>query len=162
MKLETAHFGEIDVEEAKILDFGEGLPGFPDDRQFVLLEGAKEFGGEESTPFFWLQSVSNGDVAFILMDVFSFMPDYKPVLNPADFAELGEYNDGSRQDFLIYNIVVLPEDVKKMSVNLVAPVIINQTMKKGKQIVASNSEYNVRHYLFDNMAPDNGEETIPG
>jgi len=152
MKLETTHFGEIDIDETKIIDFDDGLPGFPSDKRFVLLDGGREFGeDDEPVPFLWLQSVTNGNIAFILLDVFAVMPDYKPVLNPSDFTELGAYSDECKEDFLIYNIVVLPEDVKKMSVNLVAPVIINQNIKKGKQVVANNSEYNVRHYLFEQI-----------
>lgn len=151
MKFETRHFGEIDIDESKIIHFTDGLPGFPDDKKFVLLEGTNELEEEDSSPFLWLQSVSDGNTAFILMDVFSIITNYNPIINPGDIEELGEYNESSKSDFLIYNIVVLPEDIKKMSVNLVAPVIINQNLKKGKQVIANNSEYNVRHYLFENV-----------
>lgn len=151
MKFETRHFGEIDIDETKIIRFNEGLPGFPDDLEFVLLEGSNELEEEDSSPFLWLQSVSDGNTAFILMDVFSVIPDYSPSINPSDIEELGVYNESTKEDFLIYNIVVLPEDVKKMSVNLVAPVVINQIVKKGKQVIANNADYNVRHFLFENV-----------
>ncbi|MDR1687569.1 MAG: flagellar assembly protein FliW [Clostridiales bacterium] len=157
MKLTTRHFGEIEIDEEKVISFGEGLPGFPDDRRFILLEGSKdeqETQQEDSSPFYWLQSVDDGNVAFIIMDVFAVVPDYNPQINPNDISELGVYNKDTKENFLIYNIVVLPEDVKKMSVNLVAPVIINQTIKKGKQVIASNTDYNVRHYLFENVDAD--------
>ena len=137
MKINTKHFGEIEVEDGQLIDFEEGLPGFPDDRQFVLLEN--------EDPFCWLQSCSDGDNAFILIDAFSVIPDYSPQVDKEEFAPLGEYN---ADDFLIYNIVVLPEDVNEMTVNLIAPVVINSVTKKGRQVIAKNENYGVRHYMM--------------
>ena len=137
MKINTRHFGEIEVEESRIINFEEGLPGFPDDRQFVLLEN--------EDPFCWLQSADDGDNAFILVDAFSVLSDYSPQVDKEEFAPLGEY---SPDDFLVYNIVTLPEDVNEMTVNLLAPVVINSATKKGRQVIAKNEEYGVRHYLL--------------
>jgi len=137
MIIETKHFGEIEVDEADIIEFEEGLPGFPDDRQFVLLDNKE--------PFCWLQSVSDGDNAFILVDVYSVMPDYNPQVDKEQFSALGEYEP---DNFLIYNIVVLPENIKEMTVNLLAPVVINTAAKKGRQVIARNENYGVRHFLF--------------
>jgi len=137
MNLFTKHFGDIEIDENDILDFSDGLPGFPDDRQFLLI------ANEE--PFCWLQSVSDGDNAFILVDAFKVMPDYDPQVDEAEFESLGGYNE---DDFLLLNIVVLPENVKDMTVNLLAPVVINTAAKKGKQVVAKNEGYGVKHYVF--------------
>ena len=138
MTINTKHFGEIEVEEDKIIDFGEGLPGFPDDRQFILVENEE--------PFWWLQSVSDGENAFILVDACRVLPFYNPEVDKSDIECLGEY---SPDDFLIYNIVVLPENVKEMTVNLVAPLIINSATRRGRQVIAKNGDYGVRHYLFE-------------
>ena len=137
MIISTKRFGEIEIDENKIINFDEGLPGFPDDTQFILLENEE--------PFWWLQSVVNGENAFILMNACSIMPDYDPLVDEVEIDSLGEY---SPEDFLIYNIVTLPEDVKQMTVNLMAPVVINSIEKKGKQVIVNNDNYYVKHYLF--------------
>jgi len=151
MKLNTKHFGEIDVEENNILDFEDGLPGFPDDRQFVLLEN--------EDPFCWLQSVTDGDNAFILVDAFKVLPDYNPQVDKDELESLGTYEPS---DFLVLNIVVLPDDVKDMTVNLLAPVIINTAGKKGRQVVLKNEEYGVRHYMFRQRREPAAEAVGPG
>ena len=137
MKLSTKHFGEIEIDEKNILDFADGLPGFPEDRQYILIENEE--------PFCWLQSVTDGELAFILVDAFKVLPGYNPQVDKTEFESLGEYNPA---DFLILNIVVLPDDVKDMTVNLLAPIVINTVHKKGRQVVARNEEYGVKHYMF--------------
>jgi len=138
MKLNTKHFGEIEIDESSILTFEDGLPGFPDDRQFTIIENEE--------PFCWLQSVTDGDNAFILVDALKIMPDYNPQVDSSELSPLGDYNP---TDFLILNIVVLPENVRDMTVNLMAPVVINTVEKKGRQVVAKNENYGVRHYVFE-------------
>jgi len=137
MKLNTRHFGEIEVEETKIIDFEEGLPGFPDDKRFILLENEE--------PFCWLQSADDGGNAFILVDAFAVLPDYSPQVEREEFASLGEYRP---DEYLIYNIVVLPEDINEMTVNLLAPILINSVTKKGRQVIAKNDDYGVRHFML--------------
>ena len=137
MKLNTKHFGEIDIDETRIIDFEEGLPGFPDDKQFILVDYEE--------PFFWLQSVTDGENSFILVDACAVVPDYNPEVEEDKVISLGPYN---AEDFLIYNIVVLPEDIRDMTVNLLAPVVINSATKKGKQVIVQNDKYSIRHYML--------------
>ncbi|MDR3091182.1 MAG: flagellar assembly protein FliW [Clostridiales bacterium] len=147
MILPTQHFGEIEISEEQIITFEGGLPGFPEDLRFIIIED-----GEPESPFCWLQSVDDTDTCFILMDVFSSnFPDYAPELLPEEVLSLGEFNKETAKDFLIYNIVVLPEDSSKMSVNLLAPVLINQAARRGAQLIAQNADekgYTVRHYIL--------------
>ena len=137
MKLSTRHFGEMEIDDTNILEFEDGLPGFPDDRQFVLIENEE--------PFCWLQSVTDGENAFILVDVFKIMPEYNPQVDKEELELLGEYKP---EDFLILNIVVLPENIKNMTVNLLAPVIINTANKKGRQVIAKNENYSIKHSMY--------------
>ena len=137
MILNTRHFGEIEIDVNKIIDFEEGLPGFPDDTQFVLLNNEE--------PFWWLQSAVNGENAFVMIDACVMVEDYDPFVDEDEIACLGEYDP---ENFLIYNIVTLPENVKDMTVNLLAPVIINTNTKKGKQVIVKNEDYTVRHRFF--------------
>ncbi len=146
MKLETKHFGTIEVDEGKIINFNEGLPGFPELRRFLLMTEPKQGEGQSSDGvFFWLQSVDEPNVAFVLLNMLKIMPEYNPLVERTDMENLGEYDE---QTFNFYNIAVLPDDIKNMTVNLKAPVVINTEKRTGKQVVCTNDEYTVRHYMF--------------
>lgn len=146
MKLETSSFGEIDIDESKIISFDAGLPGFAQNVRYILSGPPASLGLPDSSPFLWLQSLDDGDIAFIVIDPYSVFGAYDPQISDDDLQSIG---DGAG-DILIYNLVVVPEDVKQMTVNLAAPILINQKTKKGKQALSSNPSYGVKHYLFKN------------
>lgn len=142
MQLKTKHFGEVEVDESKVLTFAEGLPGFPDAKEFIIL---KEEETEENDGLIcWLQAIKDSNLAFVLMNVFKLMA-YEPLFDEEELAALGE---NPEEDYLIYNIAVIPDDIKNTRVNLRAPLVINTFTQKGKQIVASNEGYAIKHYLF--------------
>jgi flagellar assembly factor FliW len=138
MKIMTQHFGEIEYQEADVIVFEQGLPGIFDVNQFILL-----FDEEDDT-YCWMQCVEDGDLAFVLMDVPKILPDYAPRIAPTQLTGLGE-------DYKIYNIAIIPEEPRDMRVNLKAPIVINPHTQKGKQVIADNPEYSVRHYLFEDV-----------
>jgi len=143
MKLDTKHFGAIEVDEKGIIVFSDGLPGFESVKKFVLLGDSNE-----ESPFKWLQSVDKPELAFAVVDPFMIKKDY-------DIEISGEISDrlGVKEveDVVIYSIVVVPEDTSKISMNLKAPVIINMKMKRGAQVVLDTDRYNVRHYILEEL-----------
>jgi len=142
MVLNTKHFGELQIEEAKLIQFKDGIPGFPKLNRFILLS---EPDGEEGGFFYWLQSAEDPEKAFVLVDMIKYNPDYNPQVEQAYVEDLGSVDP---DDFLVYNIAVMPEDPKKMTVNLRAPIVINPNSMLGKQVVCVNEDYEVKHYLF--------------
>ena len=138
MKLETRNFGEIEFLEEEIINFYDGLPGFESNRRFVLLS-------EEDSPISFLQSVDGDDVSFVVVDMLAFMPDYNPRVDESFIADLGVYDP---ENFLIYNIATIFDNLKDSTVNLKAPIIVNAADKKGKQVVCENEEYSVKALLF--------------
>ena len=143
MRIQTKFFGEIEYEESGIITFPHGLPGFPDATRFLFMS--------ESDPpdiFYWLQCVDDADVAFTLMDVYTCLPDYDPLVEPEELAELGDIAD---KPLDIYNIAVIPEDAKKMRVNLKAPIVINMEAGLGKQVIVNNEEYPIRYMIFEEI-----------
>lgn len=147
MKMKTRHFGEVDVTEDVVLSFDEGIPGFPDSKRFVLIEES-ERSGDTDNLFYWLQSVDDADLSLMLMDVIKFMPDYDPAVDLNDVRNLQLLE---ADDYNVYNVVVVPEEVEKMSVNLKAPIIINDRLKKGKQVLSMNDDYAVRYYIYKEL-----------
>lgn len=140
MQLVTKHFGEVEYDENSTLTFPHGLPGFPEATHFLLMP--------DSSPndlFYWLQCIDDGALAFALIDVYQIMPDYNPLVEPEEIKELGNLADAQLE---IYNVAVIPEEIKQMRVNLKAPIVINTLTRKGMQVIVSNDEYSVRHYIF--------------
>ncbi len=145
MKFNTKHFGEIDYDHTKVISFDESIPGFEGLHRFILFTNKEE---DENNPFCWLQSIEDGDVVFALMNVYSIMPDYNPLVEDNEIESLGSFSAG---DLEIYNIVVIPEDIKELRVNLKAPIVINLKNKRAKQVILTNEEYGIRFNIFKEL-----------
>ncbi len=143
MFLNTRHFGKLDIEESGIIRFEGGIPGFPGCIRFVLL------GSEDrESPFRWLQSVDDGNLAFALINPFFVKKDYDIEIEDSILEALRIESPG---ELLVFAIVVIPEDTSRTSMNLRAPVIISKKSKKGAQIVLDTDRYGVRHYIVDEL-----------
>ena len=152
MKLRTKHFGEVDYDPNLVINFDEGLPGFPDHKKFViLLESAKE------DTFCWLQSIEDGQLAFALINIYNVKPDYNPLVKLEEVESLGDLN---QNNLLIYNVVVIPDDIKQMRANLRAPIVINPATRKGKQVILDNEEYQLKYKIFDEVDKNKVNETM--
>jgi flagellar assembly factor FliW len=143
MQLDTRHFGKIEIDEKEIIDFPEGLPGFLDIKKYAIL--ANEEG---DSPFRWLQSIDEPNLAFAVVDPFSVKKDYD--INIGDDAS-DALGIECVENVLVYSIVVVPEDVSKISMNLKAPIIINTKNNKGMQVILDTDEYGVRHYILEEL-----------
>ena len=139
MELQTSRFGKLQVEEGEIISFPKGIPGFEDHTGFLIV------ATEQDEPFVYLQSVQDGDLAFILSDPFLFYPGYEFELPDAAAAELGVE---SPEQLSVRCIISLQGDLDKSTINLVAPVIINVEARLGKQVVLGQSPYTTRHPLL--------------
>jgi flagellar assembly factor FliW len=143
MKLKTKHFGEIEYDPNLSITFEDGLPGFQDQKKFiVLLENQRE------DTFCWLQSIEDGDLAFAMINIYNVLPEYNPLVKQEEVATLGDMSDNN---LLVYNVVVIPDDIKQMRANLRAPIVINPTTKKGKQVILDNDEYDTQYRIFDHV-----------
>ncbi|MDR5659773.1 flagellar assembly protein FliW [Serpentinicella sp. ANB-PHB4] len=143
MKITTKNFGEIEINEKSVIDFIDGIPGFDHLKKFVLIENP-----EEDMQFHWLQSVDDGDVAFVVINPFLFKPDYDFEISENTIIKL-QLEDP--KDVAIYSIVVVPEDLTKMTANLAAPIVINTKNKKGKQVLLDSDKYSKRHYIMEEL-----------
>ena len=55
---------------------------------------------------------------------------------------------GEGEDLLVLVTITVPSDLKKMSVNLKAPIIINVETRKAVQVILED-EYDVKYYIYD-------------
>ncbi len=150
MKLNTKHFGKIDIDETNIIKFPNGLYGFEDNKKFIIIDNPNE-----EVPFKWLQSIDNPDLAFVIVSPFVFKPDYDFTLKESVIKKL-EIKEV--KDVTVYNIVVIPEDINKMTANLAAPLIINVNKLLGKQIILDDNTYSHKHLIIQEKQNAKWEE----
>lgn len=150
MQVKTTRFGTIEIVENDIITFSDGVPGFPDKYQFVILPYDQE------SPFVILQSATEDYLAFLMTDPFLFFNDYEFEIDQENMNNL-EVKD--EKDIAVYTMVTVPVGkVKEMTANLVAPIVININNKAGKQIVLEKSKYTTKHRLFeDDVAVEGGK-----
>ncbi|KAB3539672.1 flagellar assembly protein FliW [Alkaliphilus pronyensis] len=143
MILNTRHFGEIEIKENEIINFVDGIPGFEGIEKYIIINNP-----DKEVPFNWLQAVDEPSLAFVVINPFIFKQDYDFQI-PKNTIEKLEIK--SHQDVLVQSIVVVPEDINKMTANLKAPIIINVRNKKAKQILLDDEKYQIKHYVLDEI-----------
>ena len=148
MQIQTTRFGKVSVNQEDIVIFPEGLIGFCGKTRFVILDH------KQGSPFKWLQSVEEPELAFIVIQPPVFRPDYAPVLLKTDLESLGLRQ--VQDEALVYAIVVVPEDPAKMYANLLGPLVINKKARIGKQVILSSDTYSTCHYIVDEMKASYG------
>ncbi|SME87811.1 flagellar assembly protein FliW [Pseudobacteriovorax antillogorgiicola] len=142
IKVKTTRFSEIEVDEKDVIELPAGLIGFPELKKYVLLDHDK------NSPFKWLQSLSDGAIAFVLINPLLFKPDYTVEVNEAEVADLDLDNE---EDAVISVIITMPSDPQKMTANLKAPLVFNLKNRKGRQVILNNSEYTTRHNIMEEV-----------
>ena len=116
----------------------DGLKGFEQEKHYTLIANAKEM------PLIWLQSKSYPDQAFVCVDPYIVYPTYQPELPEQDLEKLLVEN---ADDLLI---LCLTHVNHQMTINLVAPLLINWNKGTAKQIIINNhNQYSLRHPLFN-------------
>jgi flagellar assembly factor FliW len=142
MKVKTTRFGEIDVPEGDVIHLPSGLIGFPELKQYVLLDHDKD------SPFKWFQSIEDGAIAFVLIDPLLFNPEYVAEVTDAELAELDVQGE---EDLVISVIVTVPSNPQNMTANLKAPLIFNLKNRRGKQVILNTSTYTTRHNIMEEV-----------
>lgn len=143
VELNTKYFGKIEIEEERIITFPDGVPGFEDSKEFVIIENP-----EDDIPFNWLQSIDNPNLAFVIINPFVFKSDYDFEIPDLVVKKLKIVE---QKDISVYTIVVVPEDIDKMTANLSGPVIINVNKRLGKQIILDDKRYHTKHLILEEL-----------
>ena len=139
-KIMTSRFGEIEVAEESIIHFAAGIPAFEEEREFIIIPY------EEDSPYVFLQSVRTPELAFLMTMPLAFFPDYEFTIDDDVEKELGIT---SPEEVLIYAILTLEgTEIRDLTANLIAPIVINAATRRAKQIVLDHSPYTTKHRLF--------------
>ncbi|MGV6887428.1 flagellar assembly protein FliW [Bacillus velezensis] len=138
MIIKTKYHGEIRIDEGQIISFENGLPGFNDETQFVVLPLS------EDSPFLALQSVKQEHIAFIVASPFIFFKGYEFDI---DHATLELLHIEDIEDVEVMAILTLEEPFENTTANLKAPIIVNKKEMKAKQIILYDASYETKHLI---------------
>lgn len=138
MRIETTRFGTVEVGEGRSIRFPEGLPGFPEAHEFLLLEHSPE------SPFHWLQNIEDPSLAFVVMDPLLVEARYLESIPPQALVGLGLER---ARDAAILSIVTIDRDNCRVTVNLMAPLVIHPGTRQGRQVILMESAYTTKHEI---------------
>ena len=141
MVITTKLFGEIEVDESKLIQFVNGIVGFPELTDFLLIHDSEGNGNIQ-----WLQSVQEPAFAMPVMDPLRVKEDYNPVIEDELLKPLGMTDEGN---FLVLVTVTVPREIEKMSVNLMAPIVISGETRKADQIIVDQEGYIVKYPIYE-------------
>ena len=140
MKISTSYHGDIEIDNQQTLTFNQGIPGFLEETEFVILPLP------EVEAFQVLQSIQTKELAFIITDPFQFFLDYDFQLEPQEIEKLQLQQ---AEDAAVYVLLTMSDSVEKITANLQAPVIINTKQQLAKQVILMNTAYETKHRLFE-------------
>jgi|SRR5579883_1653101 len=141
MQIETTRFGTITVEDKAIYHFPEGLPGFDGDMHFAFFPHRAPDGS--ASPIRWMQCMEQGALAFPVINPWHVRPDYAPTI-PGPVLKMLGITDIHKQ-MRLYSIMTIPAgDPSGITINLLAPVVVNKIDRIGRQVLVQNESYPLR------------------
>ena len=143
MLIQTKYFGEIDLTEEKIITLERELFGFEEYKKYTILYDCEKKDGANIS---WFQSVDEPTLALPVINPLLVKEDYNPVVEDELLSGIGEI---SEENLVILLTMTVPADIKEMSVNLKAPIIINADTRKGVQLIVENQDYEVKYKIYD-------------
>ncbi|MDX1763400.1 MAG: flagellar assembly protein FliW [bacterium] len=140
MKTKTKFLGEVDTGKEQVLTFPAGLAGMAHRQRFILLRR------EEIRPFYWLQSVEDGDFLLPVVEPTPFFPDYRVVVSEGEVQNLGMTDTA---DGLVLCIVTLESDPMSITANLQGPLVVNRKNGLGRQVILIDNAFTAREDLLE-------------
>ncbi|SDE50260.1 flagellar assembly factor FliW [Paenibacillus sp. UNCCL117] len=139
MKANTRFFGEVTFEEKDLFIFVQGMPGLEAYTRYLLIPV------EEGVPFYYMQSIEEPNLAFMITDPFQFFLDYDFSVDELLQQELKLEGAGEVE---VWSVVTVNENLEEATINLLAPIVVNSGKKLAKQIILHDSAYQVKEKLL--------------
>lgn len=143
MRINTRIFGEVEIDDTKIIRFANGIIGFPELKEFSLMHDAEK---EDGSGVKWLQSLQEEGFAMPVMDPLVIMPDYNPQVEDELLKPIGSLDP---DHMLVLVTLTVPSDIKKMSVNLRAPIVVHTDSRKACQVIVDEEKYPVKYPIYE-------------
>ena len=145
MEIETTRFGRISVDAERLWTFPRGLIGMTDLARFAVIPASASANGSaaQDAAFYWLQSVEDGAVAFLVCDPNRFFKDYHVSIREETQADLDLADAKDGQLLVICNRVG-----EWVTGNLQGPLVINTRTRVGQQVVLTEKKWTCRQPLL--------------
>jgi len=137
MEIQTSRFGRMTVDDERVMTFPRGLLGFPNHSRFALIQTGQE------NYFFWLQSVDDPNLAFVVTDPTIFFKDYEVPVREETTTELQLTDPNFVQCFVICNKVG-----EWLTGNLLGPIVVNAQNRLATQVVLTEKKWTTRQPLL--------------
>lgn len=137
MEIVSSRFGVLTVDDQRIITFTKGLLGFPGKSKFALIQT------NEENYFFWLQSVEDPNLAFVVTDPSTFFKDYEVPLREETQLELELTDPEAAQVLVICNKVG-----DWLTGNLLGPIVVNIALQLATQVVLTEKKWTTRQPLL--------------
>lgn len=139
MILESRLHGTINYEEKDIISFNKSIPGFCNLNKFIL------FDLKDNPGFKVIHSVEDDSVGFIVINPFHFFKEYEFKLNDEVIKNI-KIDDENQ--VVVLNTITVNSEIKKITTNLRAPIIININKSLGEQIILESEKYKIKEPLI--------------
>jgi flagellar assembly factor FliW len=147
--MDTSRFGRLTVDAERVITFPRGLLGFPQLTRYALIQAAQE------NYFFWLQSVEEPTLAFVVTDPTTFFKGYEVPVKDETRLELDLEDDALAQCFVICNKVN-----GWLTANLLGPILVNAGNRTAQQVVLTEKRWTTRQPLMQMRQPNAAPEAI--
>lgn len=141
--VETKYFGIMPYCQESVFEFPFGLPGFEDEKRFVLIELP------DHAPLVFLQSLAQTALCFLALPILAVDREYRLAIAPEDLAALGL--DTGPQPQLGTEVLVLAllslHDKFPATANLMAPIVIHLGSRRAIQAIRRDSFYSHQHSI---------------
>lgn len=141
--VQTSRFGEIIVDTERIISMLSPLLGFPESTRFILKSHSQK------SPFMWLQSLDNPQLAFVVLPATLTGLDYRPEIPRQILKELLITADNDKDILLI--LTIPKNNPQEMTANLLGPIVLNSSMRLAAQVVLDPQKYDPCTRLFTNQ-----------
>ena len=122
-----------------VIHFEEGLIGFSDFKDFVLMEN------DGLAPFRLLQSLESPSVGFLVLEASTLVSNYHELVPAREWESLG-VSDHTKP--LAFVIVVIGSTPEASTGNFQAPLLVNYEKMVGKQVILTDTGFSVRQPLI--------------
>ena len=134
MKKIKTRFGEIEYDPANLLHFPAGMIGFPTLHDFIVMPNKKE------GPLFWIQSIDEPGIAFVLTDPTNFFLEYS--IMPSEAEKVSLHIDLEDKCFVLCVVTVPPD--QNITINLAAPILYTPSTNRALQVILENTTYETK------------------
>ena len=141
MDIQSTRFGTMSVDDDRIITFPHGLLGFPEHKQFALIQT-----GEENY-FFWLQSVDEPNLAFVVADPTIFFKGYEVPLREETRQDI-QLGEGEMAEAAVQMFVICNKVGEWLTGNLLGPLVVNSANRLAQQVVLTEKKWTTRQPLI--------------